>query len=388
MFEETFEYNLNNNYMVIKGQKEDYSSLTDRMFQENNIPGFLSFELRKIEGDNYFYYEISGKKAISKLFQKRKISAAELQQILERISAILSESEQYLLDIKKIVFHPGYIYSDFDVRKIFLLYYPDYEQENSLDTLGEFFIENVDYQDREAVELAYFFQRLVMEEIVNFKTVNDYIANQRNKGKSIEINKESERVICEDIKKETLENASLLKQVQMPIDEKKGLIQKLKERLIWESKNLGFIEKIKKILQKKRKADEEEYIVRIAYEEEEIKDQERTFVVTEETQYFPYAQKNDHYLYYQGKEDYSDFELNVFPFVIGKGDKGIDGQIKSPLVSRLHGQIDAVNDEYYITDLNSTNGTFLNGIRIQPNHQMKIVPGDKIQFAREIYLFQ
>ena len=47
-------------------------------------------------------------------------------------------------------------------------------------------------------------------------------------------------------------------------------------------------------------------------------------------------------------------------------------------VSRLHAQIRVINDQFYIMDINSTGGTYVNKERIT---QTELFPGDKISLA-------
>jgi RND superfamily putative drug exporter len=63
-------------------------------------------------------------------------------------------------------------------------------------------------------------------------------------------------------------------------------------------------------------------------------------------------------------------------------DGGNDLQLLAPQVSRFHSRIDATTDGHAVTDLNSLNGTFVNGRRIAASpasHPLN--PGDRIQFA-------
>ncbi len=57
------------------------------------------------------------------------------------------------------------------------------------------------------------------------------------------------------------------------------------------------------------------------------------------------------------------FDLNDKEFLIGRNQ---DCHLILPLygVSRVHSRIYFMNDEYYIEDMNSTNGTYVNGIKI------------------------
>jgi len=51
-------------------------------------------------------------------------------------------------------------------------------------------------------------------------------------------------------------------------------------------------------------------------------------------------------------------------------------------VSRIHAQIHLENDAIYLTDLNSKNGTFLSGMRMDANQPTKLHSGDVITLGR------
>jgi hypothetical protein len=56
-------------------------------------------------------------------------------------------------------------------------------------------------------------------------------------------------------------------------------------------------------------------------------------------------------------------------------------------ISRNHVDIINENREYYIIDIGSTNGTFLNGARITPHTKMRLTDGDRIRLANEEFEF-
>lgn len=56
-------------------------------------------------------------------------------------------------------------------------------------------------------------------------------------------------------------------------------------------------------------------------------------------------------------------------------------QLLSPVVSGQHAQIELTRKGHTITDLNSTNGTFVNGKRLPPNQPYLLVSNDIIRFA-------
>ena len=58
--------------------------------------------------------------------------------------------------------------------------------------------------------------------------------------------------------------------------------------------------------------------------------------------------------------------------------------IKSPAVSRLHARIYLENQQYFIEDLRSSNGTTLNGARVESPRQLKA--GDQIALGKGVTL--
>ena len=81
------------------------------------------------------------------------------------------------------------------------------------------------------------------------------------------------------------------------------------------------------------------------------------------------------------------FQIDREGFVIGKGTEGTDGVVSGVCtVSRQHLQADCKEGRVWITDLSSTNGTFINGIQIPPMTPREIFAGDEIALADYIFL--
>ena len=67
-----------------------------------------------------------------------------------------------------------------------------------------------------------------------------------------------------------------------------------------------------------------------------------------------------------------------------KADMVIDG---NPSVSRKHAQITRQGQKFYIRDLGSANGTFINGERITADEDRELVNGDRVKLADEEFEF-
>lgn len=72
-------------------------------------------------------------------------------------------------------------------------------------------------------------------------------------------------------------------------------------------------------------------------------------------------------------------------YTVGKLNTEADFVIQDSSVSRIHAKIQRSNGAYFVRDLNSTNGTFLNERRLMINERVRIQPGDMIAFARAQY---
>ncbi|MCR5746754.1 MAG: FHA domain-containing protein [Lachnospiraceae bacterium] len=79
--------------------------------------------------------------------------------------------------------------------------------------------------------------------------------------------------------------------------------------------------------------------------------------------------------------------LDHFPFIIGKLQGRVDVVLKDEGVSRIHAMIKAIDGGFYLSDLNSLNGTGLNGRLIDINETVEIKNGDAITFANTEYRF-
>lgn len=72
-------------------------------------------------------------------------------------------------------------------------------------------------------------------------------------------------------------------------------------------------------------------------------------------------------------------------YTVGKLSTEADLVIQEPSVSRIHANIQRNNGAYFVRDLNSTNGTFINERRLMIHECVRIQPGDTIAFARAQY---
>lgn len=74
-------------------------------------------------------------------------------------------------------------------------------------------------------------------------------------------------------------------------------------------------------------------------------------------------------------------DLDTFPFTIGRA-RECDLVLDSGEISRLHAQLVSDHLNLYLEDLGSTNGTFVNGQRLEPGEPLRLRSGDVIAFGQ------
>ena len=76
--------------------------------------------------------------------------------------------------------------------------------------------------------------------------------------------------------------------------------------------------------------------------------------------------------------------INKPEFYIGKERAKVDYCItNNNSISRRHAKIKVRAGKCYISDLGSTNCTYINGTKLSPNQEVALIPGDKIKLSNE-----
>ena len=432
----------NHNYMVIK--KEKGSKVNhEKMVMRNNIEGLLKMNLHFIDEEVYYYYEIQSKQSLLKLYDGRYMSYEELVNFFHGMVRVFKELETYLLPADELIFDPEMIYVDIDTCMPEFAYYPSENPggANGEGFLGlaEFLTEHADREDRRCSQLAYDYYSRVCDGVYSpeglFRPVNGF-EPKPERSYSDESFEEEDREEAEFDYWETEEDMSELDYfLKNDEPEKKdtgafriaavclGLIvlaavfylilvlnpsmlnfEEPDEKvyiasgcviaLLFGSVLTVFIFFYNRLRTKRSKKEPEERndpyeperdLYRIENEKKEYAaasflededDENKTTLLT----------YNDHInapASLSGRE----FGKNLFftidrdPFVLGKKKDKADGIINDSGVSRLHASLRRRDGRYFVSDLNSTNGTFINGRRLEPNETAALEDGDTLQIA-------
>ena len=93
-----------------------------------------------------------------------------------------------------------------------------------------------------------------------------------------------------------------------------------------------------------------------------------------------------------GRQEGTVIEITRYPFLIGKLEGEMDCIIDRPSVSRMHARISenkqSPSGSCFIEDFNSTNGTYINGVRIEPYRKRAVNTGDVIRLADQEFVLR
>ena len=73
--------------------------------------------------------------------------------------------------------------------------------------------------------------------------------------------------------------------------------------------------------------------------------------------------------------------MTKLPLTVGKLAGSVDMVLNDDSVSRMHVRFEKMEDEVYMVDLNSTNGTYHNGIRLEPHNKILLEVGDEVRIG-------
>lgn len=350
----------NQSYMILNIEDNEPETYESEVLSHNQILGFLPMKTELVDGNRHFWYEITGKQTLKDYFARRQADSKFLYLLFESIRQVLEQVSDYLLEEENILWKEEYIYIDFAQEELKFVYLPGWRQNSrrAFQELMEIVLQRLDHSDKQATAMAYEMYQSSLGQEEAFTSMLKRVLKQPEKSLGL-VQEEGEK------KQEVSEvETDTEKQSEFEIHE--------------ENKKWGFIENIRKNTGRKKQKVKEEPIV---MQYREITSQPM------ETQLLAGNNGIQGILLYQGKNELASMRIDKNIFIIGKQKEEVDGYIDVKSISRVHAKIEIVEEEYYIEDLNSTNGTYLNGELLEYQQKVKLQVRDRITFGMEEYVF-
>ena len=414
-----------------------------RMLEMNRIEGILPCGLRHIDGESFLYYETTGKQSLSALYEGRRIPGTELFGLLEALNDVSGTLSGYLLDEQNLMLTGEQIFYDLSSGKYFFTYYPGEVVEPDV---FRFLADGIDGTDKRAAAAAY---RLCAAAGADRQALREVIrkeVSQRDMPKPWEIETEEPAEDCtaksespdfDSSGHHTLRTAAKpernteYRQSRDPEPElgKKQFVFRIllivillagagglfavqllvyisqRERrlciagsiLLLVSACLIIAETVLRVRESRRKRREAEQSRNPSYLESDEKDlpvfgtgkAEDYRLVDEEAGNTVRFSEQETIGRLYGRDRGSRIDLRTLPTTVGKAQAYVDVVLPDPSVSRVHARIYKGEEGCIeIRDLDSTNGTFINGTRLEPNEKKRVHRGDEVRFGNMEYEYR
>lgn len=401
-------------YIRIICEKNVLDGYEYRMCKNNTLGSILGFQLRSQNGTYYFYYEVSGMQSLDVFLQSQKLKRDFMLILAKKIVRLCKELSEYALDLSSVVLEPKYVMITNGGEEVRFLYsFSENGIKNEgLEKLLESCIEYLDYKDEELVTLLY-----------------KVYENMLEQGECFGLEKEMESILLyfsEEEKELSQESINLTRltnpfedysnEIEVPLWNKSKVAQNETKHLrvglvlllllnvailcIWRpltilkiffcvSVGVVLIVLNLNIIKQKKISKKEE--VKQMQAEECIEEYERSsqgFGINNESTQMITVKDTEKFLCNVQGDNPQYIYFSEAKKIIGKNKERAQICITSESVSRIHAMILRRGDEYIVEDLNSTNGTWINGKALIPRNPCVLKEGDKVRFAEVEYIFR
>lgn len=390
-------------YLIITGTLGSYQ-YEEMMLKENELKTLLTFYTMDVNGKTQFWYDISSKQSIKDYLEQNPISFELLIRIFAAIMVAFEEVAKYLLRTEHILLSAETIYvSRQEGQEVYLCYYPgDQDGKCGLSDFMNHIIGVLDYADDDLTRLCYSLYEMTLDEHTTIGDLYEYIQENlpedyiqasnmpggNSTGNNCALQKEEHIYAEGDDHIDSVENVATYDDMEEPVDEEVAqrefdfggnVLEEIFNRI--RSKGLEIYDMIMSWQKDKKDRTEDNKPLEndLIIEPEPVECEPTVFLG---------AKSNKVYgsLRYIGNEKESDYIIDSNIFRIGTHGAN-DACLNSQTVSRHHAKINEIDNHFYIQDLNSTNGTFLNDIMLNYSQSYELNPGDRITFADVPYIF-
>lgn len=423
---------LQHSYLVWKAPQEQERQYPARMIAENHLTGLLDCSLKKMDDQLLLYYDITSRLSLAEKCRYRKLTGKELLMVIRCLLQTLTEMDEYLLPVDFLCLEMEYIYVDPLMEKAQFCYFPGETREfkKNFRKLMEDILPFLDHEDQQGVLAGYGFyhyaveQEFLLEEM--YRQLALYEPKKEEPDPEIPDMTLAQESVCEDRRhQEALEAFFGDDEVEetssgfYPLLITMGVIAIVFYFLtgwyLW--KNLpgylliwlvggGIILLIVvgvyliRCLRKPSEATADPIIPTNTMgtigqlSQPDTKDYDAwTGLLSEQQQEHTQLLGQQGAEQYVLEEKYSEQARRIFlsqaaPQIVGSRKDTADVVVPARTVSRMHARLSFRKGLWYLNDLNSRNGTWVNGQELLPGQERELKDRDELRFADQYYLFR
>ena len=367
--------NARNNYVVFIGDERLIRDYRLNMVVRNEISGLLRVYTCFVDDRIELSYVITSRQSLKDLFEKDKMNFEALYAVLEAYLDVCHEVQNYLLKPEDILLDPELVFYDYQSHEINFCYFPDSGNTSGdqVRELVEQLMRITDHKDQKGVQFIYGVFDVCHRKDFVLREMEEYVSRfespdpQEGWGNFEQTRESGVRLyhadrVCEErgnrYGERSFEDRSLEgRSSEEENDSSKMIFKRITDFFSGREKKMEMDEQPNRI----QESNHTVYISEI------LAGTQRTLFSLSEME---------------------NITISSYPFVIGKWSSKVDYVLNAKTVSRMHLKIMREEDAYYMEDLNSKNGSYLNGIQAMPHEKVKIEIGDKIRISEYEYIFQ
>lgn len=357
------------NFLKIKLKKQEgmrpryqYQIITTK-----KLEGFLPVSVYTANGQRSLYYDISSMQSLSKWFLREKINRRWMDNLADCLQIVLWSLKEYLLDARNILLRPDCIFHDMESGKLKFLYYPYYieEEKSSMEEFLSFLVEHVDEAEEDTMSAVYdlYAKWELMQEQFDLKTL------------LLLWEKHTKENTVQNIYEEAAPESAPVTEA-LPVQDAEPVHKK---------DFTGFFGKYLH----PRTAEPQLQMAMESWEYQADREPQRQEPPEERTTYMEVVpEAEERKLYGNGRQNRKVISLDKLPLVIGKKGEMTDVILSDSSISRMHARLTEENGQIYLEDLNATNGTFKNGVRLKPYEKVEILREDEVKFGKLAFTYR
>ena len=355
------------NYLVIR--PADIPVFEMELLNRREVKGNLPLEIAVKGGTTEFWYRLTGCISMRTLLELKRFGEGELQVFIQALYTYSKELEKHmlnpvgmLLSLDTVFFKEG--------KKVFFCYSPMVCEELKIGLMEmvEELLTLADYKNDNMIKYLYYIYEELNQQNPNYEKLQTFAGEVANKTEHVQSTKELLNEEKEQEESEFREDA--LDWKDRILKERDKLVRGLKDKV--------------KMVEKRTKKTWETYtdFRPVIIKPQQQQNESPTVFLGEGN-----TRKQSYCLQGQGENDDCRIPLLKEQMVLGKNVEAADEVIEDESVSRVHAFITKEEGNYYLEDLNSLNGTFLNGERLAYKQRVCLKENDMIGFGRKTFCF-
>lgn len=408
-------------YLVIVDETQEELAYMRQMLTYNRIPGIASCQKGLYNNDTVLKYDITNMKSLDKMYESGQMTFEQLRFLLGNINNIIVRGRAFLFEDEGYLLSPNNIFMNIEDNTINLIYVPFRMEKEVIDevygryySLADFFLDKINHKDEGAVSIAYQFYRMSKEPLFSLDAFMAIVEKEKQTDSDF---KNSERMkvttgntrpitYSYDEPEEVVDNSAEDERVNYKFSIFLFLLlivalgghycipaikQYSYQMIIIEAAVaiLFLISLTKNIIAfvKRKRQDIEMPGEIVTLEEFWSGDEETQFFSNgnlgdEETQFFDEEQQPQHFIKWNESGNTRTREIKNSENIIGKKYEEVDLCISDPTISRRHARITIDKKGMWLQDLDSTNGTYVDGNRLLAGENVKIDTSSEIRFGK------